>query len=211
MNSRKIILFDFDGVIADTFEMANEIATVFFPGISKDEYRKMFESNVHDSVKSYIKQKDEKSHYQKWFAVYEAQILDQKIFPKMKSVLRQLSEKYILVIISSSINSPIEKYAKKHDLEKYFAKIFGADVHKSKIEKIKMVFKEYKVTAKDCLFITDTLGDLKEAKKMKVKSVAVTWGFHDKKTLAKGLPVAIVSQPDDLVKQIDLFFKKDKA
>ena len=44
-----------------------------------------------------------------------------------------------LIIISSSITSPIKEYCRKHDIYNLFDEIFGADVHMSKVEKIKMV------------------------------------------------------------------------
>jgi beta-phosphoglucomutase-like phosphatase (HAD superfamily) len=44
----KIVLFDFDGVIVDSFKPAFEVQKMIRPGInfSEDDYRKFFEGNV---------------------------------------------------------------------------------------------------------------------------------------------------------------------
>jgi phosphoglycolate phosphatase len=75
------------------------------------------------------------------------------------------------------------------------------------VEKIKMVFNKYGVSANNCLFVTDTLGDLLEAEKTGVEGIGVTWGFHGAETLKRGNPVALVDTPDELVAEIDRYFK----
>jgi phosphoglycolate phosphatase-like HAD superfamily hydrolase len=79
----------------------------------------------------------------------------------------------------------------------------GNDVHKSKIAKIEMALDKYRIDANDCLFITDTLGDIKEAHHMKVPTVAVTWGYQSIETLAKGNPSRIVNTSQKLLSFFD--------
>lgn len=49
-----------------------------------------------------------------------------------------------------------------------------------------------------CLLITDTLGDLKEASLAGVNAIGVSWGFHDRRTLAKGNPFRIINKIEEL-------------
>lgn len=60
---------------------------------------------------------------------------------------------------------------------------------------------------KDAVFITDTLGDIREARECDIDSIAVTWGFHERKTLEKGNPIVIVSDPRELFVEIDNVLK----
>ena len=117
----------------------------------------------------------------------------------MPEVLQKLSENFELIIISSTLTAPIKEILEKEDLNKYFTEIMGNDVHKSKIEKIKMVFDKYQTNPGECVFITDTLGDIKEANHMNVKSIAVSWGFNHRETLEKGNPMKIVNDPEELL------------
>jgi phosphoglycolate phosphatase len=66
-----------------------------------------------------------------------------------------------------------------------------------------MTFDKYGIGAEDCLFITDTLGDIKEAHHMKVPTVAVTWGYQSIETLKKGAPPRIVNTPQELLSVFD--------
>ena len=55
--------------------------------------------------------------------------------------------------------------------------------------------------------ITDTLGDLREASAVDLKTIAVTWGYHDEETLRKGNPAALVDNPAELAPQIESILK----
>jgi len=48
-----------------------------------------------------------------------------------------------------------------------------------------MVFDNYKTKPSKCLFVTETLGDLREAEKVKLPSLAILDGFHSFETLQK--------------------------
>ncbi len=86
----------------------------------------------------------------------------------------------------------------------------GADVHTSKHEKIKMVFEKYGISASQCIFVTDTLGDMREAKAADVGAIGVAWGFHSRETLAKGEPFRIVERPEEISPAISAYFASEK-
>ena len=51
-------------------------------------------------------------------------------------------------------------------------------------------------------FVTDTLGDIKEANKLNIKTIAETFGFHNRQRLEKGKPYAIVDSWDELESEL---------
>ena len=65
-----------------------------------------------------------------------------------------------------------------------------------------MLLDKYKITSEDAVFITDTVGDIVEARECGVRSIAVSWGFHEIETLEKARPAKIVSTPADLLRAI---------
>jgi len=75
-------------------------------------------------------------------------------------------------------------------------------MNKSKVEKFKYLFKKYKLKPEDCIFITDTLGDILEGNKVGVRTIAVDFGFHKRDRLEKGKPFKIVSSFDEILKVI---------
>lgn len=205
---KKFILFDFDGVITDSFRPAFEIQKMICPHLTEDIYRKRFEGNINDWEEPINVHTEACRHDIDFFAEYIPRMKNEvQIVHGMKDVLIELEKNYIMVVISSTITSPIQEFLKEHNLANHFTQIMGNDVHKSKIEKIKMVFKKYGAEAKDCVFITDTLGDMREAEKMNVGVIGITWGFQTSETLLKGKPFRLVKKPNDLLTTVSDYFK----
>lgn len=210
-NNVKFILFDFDGVIADSFELAFEINTHMCPNITKEDYRKLFEGNIYHNELPERVHSDLCNHDIDFFDEYIPEMKHKvRMFPSIDTVVTELGETYTLVVISSTPSGPIAEFLKRHDLEQCFIKIMGKDVHTSKVEKIQMVFDAYAVHNKDCVFITDTLGDIEEAAKKGVGAIAVTWGFHDRATLKKGNPFRLVDTPASISDAVADFFALGK-
>ena len=53
------------------------------------------------------------------------------------------------------------------------------------------------------MFITDTIGDLREARHVHLRSIAVTWGYHPKELLEAENPFRIVSEFDEIKEIIE--------
>jgi HAD superfamily hydrolase (TIGR01509 family) len=204
---KKIIFFDFDGVIADSFGAAMIANKKVGLKITAQRYRNLFNGNINDWGKN-IDQEEVKKEDKVFFDAY-VPLMERTVkpFPGIKNVISRLKNKYSLIIVSSSITSPIGDFMKKNKIAKHFDLIMGNDVHRDKTEKIKMVFKRYGVQAEDCIFITDTLGDMKEATRAGVSSIGVTWGFQRKKNLLLGKPFRIAEKPADLSMIISEYFK----
>ncbi len=202
------ILFDFDGVIADSFQPAFEIQKTICPQLTKDLYRQRFERNINDWEEPINGHTKECRHDIDFFTEYIPRMKNEvQIVPGMKEVLIKLEEHHTLIIVSSTITSPIQEFLERHGVINHFAQVMGNDIHTSKVEKIKMVFEQYHVAAKDCVFITDTLGDMREAKKMRVGSIGVTWGFQTAETLLRGKPFRLVEKPDKLLTAVNDYFR----
>ena len=208
---KKIIFFDFGGVIADSFDIAFKVNKIIDPKIvSEKDYRKLFDGNIVDwAIKSTPKEELERIDREFWKR-YIPQMKKVKIFPGMKKVITELTKTHILLIISSTIISPIRDFLERNNIYSYFDNIVGNNfIDANKTERMKMVFKEYKIEPKDCLFITDTLGDIKEASSLGVQSVGVAWGFQGKGNLLKGNPVSIAEKPKELLDIVSDYFKEN--
>lgn len=165
----------------------------------------MFDGNIYEKEDLQLELEDSDSKVNEndpFFKIYIPLLMKKEPIGGMVDVIKELHKDNRMVVISSTISSPIQDYLNKHDLSRYFDKIYGGDVHKSKILKVKMAFAEFNLIAGDCLFITDTLGDMREAAKVGVRSIGVTWGFQRRDTLQKGNPIAIVDSPEELLSVI---------
>ena len=134
---KKFILFDFDGVIVDSFRPAFEIQKMICPHLTENIYRKRFEGNINDWEEPTNVHTEECRHNIDFFTKYIPRMKNEvQIVPGMKEVIIELEKNYTLVVISSTITSPIQEFLEGHDLATHFAQIMGNDVHKSKIEKM---------------------------------------------------------------------------
>jgi HAD superfamily hydrolase (TIGR01549 family) len=196
-NEKKFIFFDFDGVIADSFSAAFAVNKMIFPTSTEDDYRKRFEGNINEAASL----KDEPKTDVDFFTEYTLLLPKCPIFEGMEEVVKKLAASHTLIIVSSTISDLIKEYLKSHQLDNYFTEVMGNDIHKSKITKIEMALSKYGMSEDDCLFITDTLGDIKEAHHVGIKAIAVTWGYQSRQTLELGQPSAIVDTPAELLEK----------
>ena len=212
--ARKFVLFDFDGVIANSYAVARETAQKMCARITDEEYRGLFEGNVYERHEAFLSPEHgpECDHGMDWFSVFTPAFEERaKLFSGMREVIEKLSHSYVLIVVSSTLTSPIQGFLEKHHIGRYFSEVMGADVHTSKHEKIKMVFEKYGTSAPECIFITDTLGDMREAEAAGMRAIGVSWGFHTKETLMKGEPFRIVETPQEISPAIADYFAHSAA
>lgn len=188
---------DFDGVIVDTFEIAyaSTVEVVSQP-ITRDEYRTFFNGNIYDAKPVPVQEKMDETY--PFFKRYSPQLLVLEPVRGMQEIIGKIAALGTLAVISSAINNPIEQFLGKHGMRGSFAKVYGADVHLNKVKKISMALEDFGIAPAETVFITDTLGDIREAAKAGIASIAVTWGFHSHETLQSGNPRAIVHSPEEL-------------
>lgn len=161
----KVVLFDFDGVIVDTTEASLEIERINNPQITREERMADFDGNIYDALKTkkdYTYIPDEE-----YWPLYFERIMKVPPVSGMPGVVKSLSDRYSLVIVSSSLSATIDDYLRTYDLSPYFSRTMGADVHKSKAEKFRMLFEHFGEGVR-YIFLTDTLGDLREAERVAI-------------------------------------------
>lgn len=188
----KSIIFDFDGVIHDTLEIGYKINKLIFPELTLEEYKRMFMGNLYENKRI----NSESSN--KFFELQAEYYKGLKIEDEIKEEIKKLKENYHLFIITSNKESTVKKYFQENRITDLFEDIMGIETHKSKIEKFKILFQKHKLNIGECIFVTDTLGDILEANRAGIKTIAVDFGFHDRITLQKGNPCSILSNFSDI-------------
>lgn len=203
-NNEKLLLFDVDGVIVDSFnevylEVKKFIEDLTGNELTEEEYRKLYEGNPLEQIFSLVgatkllKVKDEMKSFLNSYK-------NTKIFDGMEDVLRELNKDHTLVVITSSLLEVVTDKFDETGLSELFAGFLGprAAIHKDK--KIKMALKEFGFAPEQAIFISDTSGDIVEAKKTGVATIGVTWGYHSKATVESSKPDQIAETPAELKK-----------
>jgi phosphoglycolate phosphatase len=188
------IFFDFDGVIVDSFDAAVKIGENLNIVGDAEEYRRLFDGSIAEHFNRNISASKLKNFFKK----YSQSLSAMPIVPGIKEVIKNLSSSYRMAVVSSSYTLTIHNFLKDHGLAECFVDIQGFDKGESKSEKISQLLSSWSVSGDQGLMVTDTLGDIEEARKAGVKSIGVLWGYHDKRTLNTGEPEAVVGNPKEL-------------
>jgi len=201
----KTILFDFDGVIVDSFGACFEVSRTIHPILTEEAYRRRFEGNINHAFTT-LDHDERCRHDIDFFDEFRPKLAQASVFPGILDAVDELHKEYRLVIVSSTISAPIREYLEGHNIAGHFDDILGNDVHTSKVEKIKMVLQKYAAEPGNCVFVTDTLGDMREAAEVGISSIAVSWGFQKHATLEQGKPFRVVDKPADLATAVRAYF-----
>lgn len=203
MANIKAVLFDFDGVIADTFEYCLRKNQAIDSTIDANTYRAHFYGNFYaDFMRTKYKPEEIKEIYKNYWKDFEKDLDQIELFPEMKDILDKLAKKHKMVIVSSCKDELLERVMQKEEIRDLFEAIYGSSYHESKVEKFKHVLRDFKLKADECIFVTDTLGDLHEAEKAGIESIAVSWGFHNSETLGQGKSKVIIHEPKDILTHV---------
>lgn len=198
----KGIFFDFDGVIGDTFDISFKAAVQINPNITKESFLDLFVGDVYKKAFTLFSQKDIPIFFEKQKEAFTAN----NFFP-VEPMLKKLSQQYKLFIVSGTIDDNIKYFLTLGSLDKYFQKILGATTSRSKLEKFKMVYEGFDLRPEECLFVTDTVGDVVDGKEANVYTIAVTWGYHSEQLLLDHKPSIIVRSIDELLATIEIISK----
>jgi len=201
---KKVIIFDFDGTIADTLDMTYHIYTKManqygMPIISKEElqeYKKipLKERLNRQGIPFYMVPKLlSKSKG------YQEELEDEAVpFEAIIDVLNELSQKYELFILSSNHKKFIKRFLNRFGID-VFKKVYGKAALFGKAEAIKKVLKRQKYKKAEAIYVGDETRDIIACKTLGIDLVSVSWGFDDISLLKNEGATMIATEPKDII------------
>lgn len=202
---KKIVLFDFDGTIADTLQFAVKISNEYlknegYSSISKAELNDLRNMNPLQlithlkfpiwKVPSLVKTVRENLYK-------EAEKI--KIFPGVKKLIQDLkAHGFKLAILTSNLKETVDKFLAHQKLEVFdYIKCEPNILEKAKL--IKSFLNQHSLKTKDVIYIGDEVRDIEACRSVGVQIVSVTWGFNDGDSLRKLKPDFIVTKPAQIL------------
>ena len=204
----KKIIFDFDGVILDSFdivlrELGNLHQKFHLPELTKEKLSDLFDGNFWENHKALgLSEEDESKLKVELKDALARTQSEMPLFEDIKEVLKELSKSSQLVILSSNHAENIIKRLEYEEIRDAIEYVSGTETPGNKKEKVQEIIKN---TEGPIVFVTDTKGDLLEANDLDVTKIGVTWGYHSRERLTEGNPSIIVSAPKELLKIISVF------
>ncbi len=199
-----LFMFDFDGVLADSLDLYAEAVARCLERIgtpivkTREDYLSLFDGNFYESMAA-------RGVDLAAFGRVAKEVLPGidygaiKAFAGLIPVLDALEKDHILTVISSNGYRTIRAMLDRFDFAPFFREIFGSDFRLSKKEKIDHAREKFGIAREKAVYIGDTAGDILEAREAGIRSVAVTWGWHDRERLLAVRPDFVVDTPEGLL------------
>ena len=207
----KIVIFDFDGTLADTFDLilaiANRLSLEFgYKQAKKEEIPEIQKLSPLELInQSGISIFKVPFLLKRIRAEFKKEINDVGLFAGIKEALLALKlQGYKIGIITSNGQENVEYVLQKYDLLIFDFMVSGTTLF-GKHRVIKKYLKSENIQPEEMVYVGDETRDINSAKKAKIKAIAVTWGFNSREALSEYNPDALVEKPEELIEVINNF------
>ena len=204
--SAPLLLFDFDGTLADTIEMGvtvfNEIAGDY--GLNKVRKEDVAELR-HLNTRALL----DRLGMTRLMAVkvaarmrskFKDRITEVELLPGVGQALKDLLEAgYAMAILSSNAAKNIRRFLRHHGVADCFEFVEGGASLFGKAERLRGVMRAEKLAAADILYIGDETRDMEAARDAGVRAVAACWGVNEEETMTTEDPEFVLSTPAELL------------
>ncbi|KAB8330596.1 HAD-IA family hydrolase [Scytonema tolypothrichoides VB-61278] len=204
--TQKVIIFDFDGTVADTVDalvsIANRLAGEFgYIPITQEELSLLRNLSSREIIKY------------SGISVLKIPFLVKKVKTELKNKIKELkpisgikealvalnNEGYRLGIITSNSLENVTAFIQVNDLDNLFEFIYSGVTIFGKTTIINNVLKQKQIKPQEVIYVGDETRDVEASKKANIKVIAVTWGFNSQEVLAKQNPDFLIHHPSQLL------------
>jgi len=204
--NEKVLVFDFDGTIADTHlylvEISNRLSGEFKYDQIKLEELDFLKEKTAKEVIEYLNVPVLKipAILSKAKKEFFCDISSINPITGIKEILFQLKSAGVKMgILSSNTLENIKNFLVNHDLD-IFDFIYSTSLVWSKNISLKKLIKKHDLPHELVLYIGDEIRDITAAKKLGVKIASVTWGYNSSSSLKIHNPDYLISSPEELLK-----------
>lgn len=200
----KVLLFDFDGTIADSFGNFLEIVAILsekhnLPKLTETEMEELRSEDARSILKKLKIPFYKIPQLARDMKKLQAESLSEiHVFKDLPDVLLSLKNKgYTLGIVTSNGKENVRIFLKNNDIDIFEfiqsdSSLFGKD------RIIKKVLSQKGFSRDEALYIGDEIRDIQACKSAGVGIIAVTWGFNLKAGLEKNSPDYLAQKPQDI-------------
>jgi len=209
----RLIIFDYDGVIVDSFVNVYKVYKIICKKLDKkfpaniDEFKKIYGNSSTECYSNLSFSEEEKL---KGNLIFKEEILKKEgdLFSGIKEVLEKLHRNYKLVLISSSYKVEVIQKLERFGIYDFFDYVVGKERDSGRLEKtdtIKEVVKKFKVKEEEVLSIGDRNVDFIEGSTAGLKNILLVdygWGY-DLNEIPEYKQRVVIKKPKDILKAIE--------
>lgn len=208
----KTVIFDYDGVIVDSFANIHEVYKIICEELGKqcptslEVFRKIYGFNFKECYKNLGITEEEHSKAQ---AIFKREILKKKpkLFTGIRKVIRDLSKAYDLILVSATYKQEVLQKLNRFGLANFFTAIIAREnaTEEDHISKSKIIIdfmRRQNLTPEEVISIGDRDIDYVVGKKAGLQNIILVeygWGYHKETNPHQSVAVR---KPADLLKAI---------
>jgi phosphoglycolate phosphatase len=210
--NNKVVIFDFDGTIADTFSIVVEIVNSLseeygFQKLGIEEVAALRQRRAQELLKVFSMPLWKIPSF--LFRVKELlgkQIRTVEAFDGMLPALEQLKNRgYRLGILSSNNMETVDSFLEKNHITMFDFVYCEKDLFgKSRV--LKNLLKQYSMDRNDVVYVGDETRDIEAAHGAKLRIVSVGWGYNTIRALETQKPDILIDRPSELVDSVNKLF-----
>jgi len=204
----KVIIFDFDGTLADTIDIllsiTNRLSAEFgFKSATKEELAQLSNLTSWQILKySGISIFKFPLLIRKLKAELRSEIPTIQLFAGIKEVLLELKKLgFPLGIITSNSRENVLASLENNNLQDTFTFIYSSSTF-GKHKVINRWLRKEQINPEEVVYVGDEIRDIDAAKKTGIKIIAVGWGFNSQEALAAHNPDFLIERPQELIEII---------
>lgn len=220
----RAILFDLDGTLVDTraasWELFRETNAAFALGIdTREAFFAAFEGNFFESLERLCPDPQRAAAAKAHFMDLLSTRYRPALIPGMTDVVRALAPQTTLAVISSNSIDAIRRILMDAGIATCFSHVFSGDVEPKKSVSIRRFLGEQRYAAQrrcspayhegngndaalnsdEIVLVTDTVGDIAEAREVGVRAIGVVWGMHTERQLLDAGAERVAVWPQELI------------
>jgi phosphoglycolate phosphatase len=211
-NNSKLIIFDFDGTIADTLgallRISNRLAPEFgYAQIGDEQLADLKYLSPWEIIKlSRVALWKLPFLFKRVKEEFPGEVRNVELFPGVAELLNTLKlQGYRLGIVSSNAETNIRSLLKQNQIEQLFDFVTTASTF-GKGKAIDRMMRQYQCPKSDAIYIGDEIRDIQAARSISIKIVAVGWGFNAPTALIDRNPDLLITKPQALLNALAYFY-----
>jgi phosphoglycolate phosphatase len=212
----KLIIFDYDGVIVDSFSTVHEIYRIAAEKLNKacpediNEFRKVYAHSSRECYSNLGYSEEEKVRAN---LIFKEEVLkkEPKPFENIFEVIKTLHKDYKLAVVSSNYKAEIEQKLEKLGVLETFDFVLAREDDNierfEKTESIKKIINDLAIKSDEALLIGDRMIDFVEGSKAGLKNILLVdygWGY-DIAEIPEYKQEVLVKSPKDILEAVKRF------
>ncbi|NEQ55101.1 MAG: HAD-IA family hydrolase [Leptolyngbya sp. SIO3F4] len=212
-----VLIFDFDGTIADTLDtivtITNRLAAHYgYPQTTPERLKYLRTLSTGELLaQSHVPLFQVPFLMRRVRRELRQDVNTIETFEHLNRVLSALAgDGHTMMIASSNTPSTINFFLRRHGLNQVFSEVYGNIGLLGKARSLRRIMRRHRLIPEEILYIGDETRDIEAARCQGIAVAAVSWGFSERSALEAQGPTFLVDNPDDLYQIVGEFHRSQR-